>query len=404
MRTHAPRGAFPAEPGAAGRALRTETAFLALTVGATTLHLWAMNYAYFANVRAFYAVPLIAVAAALATEYLAIDRRRSRWWLVVAAALPAFGIYVSYDARFALGVPADAFPRFVRDPLLVALALAAFAWWFGYVRHGRLALFHLGSAAFAGAAWRAVPLFSPTPIDAAAVPTETFAPEMMRWLVVFAAYGLAGYLLLVAYLRWSRSEAVVGLIAQLVGTVAVVWRQTDADGLIIGAAAGWTWLLGTYIVRGRAAWPAILGPVVLLGVVAWAHDFDSLVVREARMHAAITVVVLLAVGFAQRWTRLWAAGWGLGTAHGGFYLARWVGSGPYPVATFAILGAFLLLAVGAIVSRYKPELLDWAQTILRPDEPIEGEDGPGGVLLPTPPAPPEPPTDAVPPFVLRTDL
>jgi len=314
-----------------------------------------MNYAFFGHARWFYGSPLIVAIAVVGMDYLVVCGVRSRWRLAGCACLPAIAVALA-TRPFHEDVPVQLLPLWLRDPMVANLAIAAIAWWFGYVRHGRPAMLHAGSAALAWALYRVVGLNATH--SPALAHSLTAVSASSQELAALALYAVTGYLLLVALLRRSRTDGLACLGVHQAAITVLVWERVYGDVMIICFVAGWSWLIGLHLTTRRPRALAALWPIAFMVVVTWLNDFDEWLQLFARMHAAGIVIVLLFVGQMWRWTgyRLIAVGVGAGDLL--FYTGRWITAGPYPAASFVVISGFLLLITGAVISWYKPKLLD----------------------------------------------
>jgi hypothetical protein len=136
-------------------ALRLELAFLAITLAAAAAHLWAMNYAYFAHARIFYAAPVGLAAVVVLVEALAPLRERRRGLIALSAVVPLLGLALS-GPGFDVAFPLERLPAALRDPRHALLLLTAAAWWYGWLRLRSGLLLHAGSAAAAVALLRMI--------------------------------------------------------------------------------------------------------------------------------------------------------------------------------------------------------------------------------------------------------
>jgi hypothetical protein len=360
------------------RAFRIEIAFVTATLAATVAHLAAMNYAFFCNARWFYASPLIIAVAIMAMEYLA-RRRCPAWWSLAAVfALPGIAVFLA-DNRFDEHVPVRALPVFMRDPLFTTLALAGFAWWFGYRRLHRETFLHIGSAALAWAAYRGTLLFQPQ------LPPATHAItggpiELSRNLVALLLYAVVAYLLLLAWWRRSRIDVLAALLVHQAAFTLVVHDRAEAYGLLILLAAGWNWLIGLHVAIRRPTLRLALWPICVLAAAAWFYDFNEAGQWIARTHAAAMVVVLAVAGLIWPWTRYRLVSAMIAASDIAFYSIKWIVSGRNGAASSVVLAGFILLAVGAVVGWHKARLLEMFQ---RPEE-----NEPRGGQSPPYPAPP----------------
>jgi hypothetical protein len=357
----------PPESSLAGRTSRSfhiELAFLVLVLGATAAHLAAMNYAFFGHAQWFYASPLIVAAAVVVMDYLARVSGTPHWALAIVSLLPAVAVALA-NGQFDEHMPVRMLPRALRDPLLTTLLMAAVAWWFGYRRHHRPLLLHAGNAALAWAVYRGVVAFRPIGPPAPHIITGPIEPT--RDLIVLALYALTAYLVVIAWLRRSRVEGLAAVLVHQAALTLLVWGRTDADVMILILAAGWSWLIGLHLAVSRPSLRLAVWPVAVLITATWLYDFDNKLEWIARLHALGMVVVLLAVGLTWQWTRYHQLALCVGTAHDIWYSGRWILNGENPTAAAVVIGAFVLLTTGAVISWYKASLLEMIRPPARLD-------------------------------------
>lgn len=335
------------------RGLHVELLFAGMVYAATAAHLWGMNYAFFGTARAFYATPVLAALTVVLFELCGRASVRPRLVWAACAALPTVGIALS-TAGFHADVPVQDLPWLLRDPLMVALLLAAVTWWYGCVRRGPALLLHAGSAAFALAAFRASGMLSVMPVDFRSLMASTSdAPNQ----VALAFYALAVYLLLVAWLRRSRGEILAALAAHWMAFAVLVDGRIVADDLSIWAVGGWTWLAGLHVMITRPGWRCTVWPVAFLITVTIVFGARAELEWYALGHAAGLVTILVAVGWIWPWTRYRTLGAAAAMVFLTLGAGRYVARGANPKAAVAVLCAFLLLTVGTVISWYKRRLL-----------------------------------------------
>jgi hypothetical protein len=348
------------------RELHVEMLFLGMVYAATAAHLWGMDYAFFANARAFYAMPALAASAVVLAEYGARVSAGNRWVGSLCAALPAVGIGLA-TAGFDQSVPVRALPAMLRDPLSAALLLATSAWWYGCVRRGPVLLLHAGSAALLAAAFRMLGATAGMPADfGALLAAVVAAPDT----VALAVYGLAGYLLAVAWLRRSRAEILAALVGHVAAFALLVDGRIVADDMAIGLVSGWSWLVGLHVMMVRPRWVVTIWPIALLVLVTVAFGVRPELKWYAVEHAAGLVVILVAVGWLWPWTRYRTLGVVAGATFVALGVGRCLTQGTHPKAAAAMLGAFLLLTSGAVVSWHKRRLLEMT-AMPEPRSPVE---------------------------------
>jgi hypothetical protein len=317
-----------------------------------------MNYAFFANARAFYAAPVLAAATIVLFEYCARAGVRSFLVWGSCGALPVLGVALA-TAGFHENVPVAELQLMVRDPLLMALLLAAGVWWYGCVRRGPVALLHAGSAALALAAVRGLATPGELPDDFRALVASVTAA---RDGAALALYAVAAYLLAVAWLRRSRGEIVAALGAHWVAFALLVEGRIVADDMSICLLGGWTWLAGLHVMIARPRWVGTVWPIAFLVIVTAVFGARSELRWYGAGHAAGMVAVLVVVGWLWPWTRYRTLGIVAGVAFLTLGAGRTAVHCAHPKAAAAVLTAFLLLAAGATVSWHKRRLRELIKT------------------------------------------
>ncbi len=344
----------PPMPGIEGAVSRQIT-FPTLTLGATALHLVGMGHAFFCHAAWFYASPLIVAASIVAVEHFVRTGRRNHPALLFVSALPLGAILLA-TRPFDPNVPVDTLPLWLRDPMPLMSAIAAAAWWFGYLRHGYAAALHAGSTSLAWAAYRAVRLFSPR----VAAEDVDIAPNVTPDVFAFALFAAAAYMAVSALIRRCRTEAFLSLLANLAAVALLSWQNGPAGWFVLLLAMGWTWLLGTHLLRPRP--PVLLQvlPIAFLLVFTCGYDFSPALVWYARAHGLVLIGGLLLAGLVWPWTAYrWIAA-AAAAAYVAFLLWRWVGLHSDPIAAGIVTGSFALLLAGTTVSWHKQRLLIWA--------------------------------------------
>ena len=336
--------------------LNMEMTFCTLVLVACGVHVWGMNYAFFTNARAFYATPLLAIVTVLLFEWLAGACWRPTWiWLLVGA-VPLAGVVLS-GTSFDPNVPLDQCPAAIRNPLIVALILAAAAWWFGALRGGPFALVHVGAAA---GLLVVLQLADAVAREAAGWDAILALAPVSRDEVVLVSYAAIAYLLALAALRRSRTELVIALCANIVAFAIVIADRVAADAMYVTALAGWTWIVIVHLLVKRPQWYALALPfLTLLGATIMGATAE-----HSRMHAAghggvmIAVFVTLAFLCPSAGYRIYAAicvALAVPVA-----IERGATRTGNPRASMAVLAAFVLLGGGITISWFKGRLLKMA--------------------------------------------
>lgn len=321
-----------------------ELGFLGITLGATALHLYAMNYGFFCHARLFYAAPAIVAASVVGVSLLHPFMKRFTTWITICAALPLVAVLLALD-EFDASVPVVLLPRPLRSPLIPMLILASAAWYHGFLRHRFISLFHAANAALALAAFRFV--------EGSA--SLALLPPRVGYTICLGA--VAVYFLVLAVVRRSRADALAGLFAAFATLVQAVWNQTPADGFIVLVACGWTALVSLHIAVARPGmlWRVI--PIAFLAFVPWLSN-DAMIERVlVGIHSAVLVGMLLIVGSFATWTRYRSIAFGLSLIYVTAASTSWIVATPSPTATILVLAGFVLLVAGAAVSWNKDKLM-----------------------------------------------
>ncbi len=142
------------------------------------------------------------------------------------------------------------------------------------------------------------------------------------------------------------------------GVSALVWDRTPCDLFVVCLLAGWSAWIGLHLFRTRAHILFRLLPSLWLVAVSWCCDSDPTLVWTARVHAAVTIVVLFFIGWKWRWTGYRMVAVGLIAAHIVHYGGRCLMSISNSTAIFVVICAFVLLAGGSVISWYKQRMLD----------------------------------------------
>lgn len=320
-----------------------ELAWRSVVLVALLAQLFGMNYAFFARGAVFFAAPCVAALALATLHPLVRSRLSERRRLACAATLPILAIVLVYFDGTAAAAIAR-LPMVLRDPLSLAIGLAATIWLGIAVPLRSRVLLHFSVAAFAIFAWRIVPraALPLPPLDAPIVVT----PETS--LMALALYGCAAYLLMAAWITRGRVEAVIGL---LVGIVGAVQPQFEYVRFIVLLSLGWSiWpLLARLDLAG-----GLMAAVTVVTLLACAFDGADDVRVLARMHTLAAPLGLALFGWVLRKKPLAVAGASAGIATSGFHAARWWASGAAPPGLAVTILAYGLLTAGVFVSWRKP--------------------------------------------------
>ncbi|MCB9852364.1 MAG: hypothetical protein H6819_04650 [Phycisphaerales bacterium] len=321
-----------------------ELGFLGVTLGATAVHLCAMNYGYFCHARLFYAAPAIVAVAAVGFSLIHPFMARFMTWITLLSALPLVAVVLAtgtFDPR----VPVELLPEPLRNPLVPTLLIASAVWFYAFARHRFVTLFHAGSAALAAAVFRA----------ADEIPVVVQLPQRAAFLCAVGC--VVAYLLIVAIVRRSRGEALVGLAVTYATFVYVIRGQTAADRFIVLVASGWMALAAAHIAARRPRVFYRLAPVALLALAPWLSGMtaDRLVLVAG--HSGILIIVLIVIGSLAQWTGYRAMGMVILMIYAVGASTQWIVATPSPTATILTIAGFLLLAGGAVVSWNKEHML-----------------------------------------------
>lgn len=335
-------------------AARVELAFAAITLGATAAHLVGMNYAFFCHAAPFYASPALVALASVGFCAASRQDRSGRGFLTVSAALPAVALFLArspFDERF----PVDRLPPWMADPLIALSGLAALSWWHGFLCHRIALLLHAGTAALALMVFQIArgPVMHLHQIRADV------------WLLLL--YLSVAYLLVVAWLRRSRCEALAAVYLHLVAVVLLVWERTQADLLIVCLVAGWSALVGMHVAVQRPGLAARLVPVVALAVIPWLLKSAETYEPFIALHSMLLMLVLWVAGHAWRWTRYRSMAIVLLLGHVAAFAWRWTAESGRPMAATLVLAGFAALAGGVLISWNKRSLVKHLCPDVRPD-------------------------------------
>ncbi len=321
-----------------------ELGFLGITLGATALHLYAMNYGFFCHARVFYVGPAIVAISVVGVSLLHPFMKRFTTWITICTALPLIAVLLAFD-EFDVSVPVDLLPRPLRSPLIPMLMLASAAWYHAFARHRLVSLFHAANAALAVAAFR----------FAEGSACLALLPSRVGYTVCLGA--VAAYFLLLALVRRSRADALAGLFAAFGTLVQAVWNQTPADAFIVLIACGWTALVSLHIAVARPGMLWRIIPVAFLACVPWLSN-EAMIERVfVGIHSVVLVGMLLIVGSFAPWTRYRSIAFGLSFIYMTAASTSWIVATPSPTATILTLAGFVMLVVGAAVSWNKDKLL-----------------------------------------------
>ncbi len=333
---------------------RVSGSLIAAAAGAAMLHLYAMNHAFVGHARAFYVVPVLAAIPLVALQVR--GRFDSREWLGALLCLPVLGIGLSVD-RFSNAVAFDgAFLVYV-DPLFVALILAGIVWWRGSVLLGWEFLRHAAAIALLWTATRGAFLdLGQRDIDAGVF--DNLIHNGQQGIGLLAT---AWYLFAMAWFRRSRALFAVGLILNQIVISKLMPEVLPRSDFICIATSGWTALLFTHVVVLRISLAWRLVPISFLVIAGWitvSQSHSPIEIYIAKIHSGAIIGVLMAAGFAMRWTRYRTVATVIAMLNAVPYAVHWVRHHPQGPATTVIAAGFALLAIGATVSWNKKSLLE----------------------------------------------
>ena len=340
---------------------RRELIFLGLTLTATAVHLIAMNHGFFCHARLFYASPLLVAASAFGVDRLLQADPRHRWLLAPCAAQSGLALLFTLES-FDRAVPVRMLPPCLRDPMLTVALFTAAVWWLGYARHRALPLFHLGSAAFAVAIFRTVKLYSGTSPDVFARGGELSASQTT---LAVGFLVLAGYLALTAWLRRSRVEAVLAVIANQIALTIFICDRAPTCGPIICLTGAWSLLLALHLGLRRPSLTLRLLPFALILAIPLLYDSTHTLRWPLRVHTGYAIVLLFIVGQYYRWTHYRLLAGVLLLTQAVFFGTRWALHHQHGTAIAIIATSFAALSIGTLMSWHKRRLLE----LLRPEEP-----------------------------------
>ncbi|MCK4340316.1 MAG: hypothetical protein KAY37_01160 [Phycisphaerae bacterium] len=349
VRAHLPALSRSSTPFGSRDFLR-EALFLLIVLAASAAHLYGMNYAFVGHARPFYAAPLLLALSVAAFDYLARSGNNRLSLRAVVAGVPLIAVGLATQP-FEAEVPSHLLPVGLHDPLFTTLALSSLVWWFGALRHRSAGLFHFGALALAGTVYRGISIWLPADEAslAAAIP--------MRVVGLSALFTLVAYLCVIAVIRRSRGEAVLGLAVLQAAIVGEVGWKTPAALLIIGFVACWSLLIVLHLGVRRPNLSAVLWPIAIMLALAWYYDFDDALKWPARLNTVTLIVILLLAGQLWHATRYRTMAIVIVIANAIFLGGRGLAGGSYPIATLVVTGSFLLLIAGAGISWNKRALL-----------------------------------------------
>ncbi len=337
-----------------GRDAALEGALMLAAVAAAVAHLAAMNHAFVGHTRLFYASPLLLALAIALIEWGACRRPQPNWAAAFGPWLPAVAAWFACD-RFHADVPIDLLPLPLHDPLLTTLTLAAVVYVCGFVRLRWYALLHAGVLAAAGAAYRAWPLIRPDHVAEVAEVGGASGISQGQWAV--AGYALAIYLAIFAWRQRSRWLGGLALAAQQAGLTCLLWERGALAEMVILFAAAWSLLAIAHVVCRRPPIALRAIPLVILLVAGFVFERNPELWMPIRLHAAVAVILLFAIGHWQRWTGYRAAACTFAVASQVPWVAEWTLDAPHGKAVMTVATGFFLLAVGATISWHKRELI-----------------------------------------------
>lgn len=327
---------------AEGSSVRVETGLVIAALAAGAAHLWAMDHAFFAHGRPFYAVPLLAVVSIAAMEWARSAAGRNSWSFALGVCLPLLGIAIACD-RFDRDFPLGELPAMLRDPLVPALLLAAAAWGLGYLRHRWEMLVHASVIVLALASARVYRGYGgenllPIPADVARL------------------YAATAYLLVLMVLKRSRFACIAALATHQAALTQWVWGDSAGAELVVVLVAGWSLLVALHVKRTPARLAVRLVPIAVLVLASCYYERHAELFWPLRAHAALMVAVLYATGWRWPWSHYRPTAAAAGALTQAPAVAIWLHRNPNGKAIVAIATAFALLATGATISWKKEQV------------------------------------------------
>lgn len=329
-----------------------EVCFLGMTIAASGVHLFGMNYAFYCHAKVFYASPLIVALSVVGMEALSVNFSRYRSALALLGLLPAIAIIMALQP-FDAEVPIDQLPGVLRDPMFCVSIVAGAAWWFGYRRHRSSLLLHAGCGAFALAAILLM------------LGRTAISYEVDRHHLTMALYGIAVYFFVMALVLRSRSEAVLAILFQLAATAVLVWGKSRADGLIVCCAAGWSGLIVVHLVARYPRFLLRVIPVTFLAFAPWMFHSAVEFRLQVATHAAVLAILVFLVGHIWRWTRYRLVAALIVAGHCLAGLVAKVSASSHPEALLFVFAGFCVLGTGALISWHKNRLLSLVPRVER---------------------------------------
>lgn len=321
-----------------------EVCFLGMTIVASGVHLFGMNYAFYCHAKVFYASPMIVALSVVGMEALSVSHKRYRSALTLLGLLPAIAIIMALQP-FDNEVPIEKLPGVFRDPMLCVSIVAGVAWWFGYRRHRSSLLLHACCAAFALAAILVT------------IGRTSISYEVDRHHVIKAFYGIAAYWAVMAMVLRSRCEALFAILFQLAATTMLVWGKSRADGLIVCCAVGWSGLIAVHLVARDPRFLFRIIPVTFLAIAPWMCKSAAEFRFQVATHAAVLAIVVFLAGHFWRWTRYRIVAALIVVGHCLAALVAKASESSHPEALLFVFAGFCVLGAGALISWHKNRLL-----------------------------------------------
>lgn len=346
--------------------------FAAVVIVMTAVNFVGVGHAFLCQTRWFYASPLIIAFAVLLLHALPSNTRTARVLVTVIAFLPAAAIAISFRG-FAPDFPTDQLPMLLRDPTVAIAMAAAMAYGAGYFWRRHVGFVH---AMFASVAVAALAAYKSVVLGDVELQV-LFADDYLRRLVISVGlYAAAGYLLVCAIVRHSRSELLTCIATQFSATVSLTWGRFDDAHVLIFLCFGWSMLAAIHVGTNRPRLIYRLIPItfIALATVYWGAGDHRV---EAALHALVMVALLLAVGIVWRWTRYVTISLSLAGAFGAMFGVTEAVNGPAPIAALVSAAGFAALFLGAALSWHKARLIEALQRLSVVGAAVDTESEPG---------------------------
>lgn len=318
-----------------------EIGFALLVSVASGIHFVGMNYAFDCHASWSYLAPVLpAIAFFFTRGGLSIPwlRRHASWVVAGTTVLALFLSLWPMSSR----IPISLFPAGLRAPILPVSLFSAVVCYYGFLKMRRSLVLHTGTLSLAAFLFVVSNPASFTPTGPIGLPNR-----ISLWILLYFS---ASYLLMFAWIRRSRMEAIVALILHALGLTLLLWH---GDGRVIWfqhLVWGCSLLGVAHLTESRQPLIVRLIPVSILLCAAWTA-------RHSWVGSCILVCLILLLivwGCWQRWTQYHWVGATIGLSAGLLAISR----SPLAGAHLAVITSFGLLGLGGLISLRKRQWLE----------------------------------------------